>query len=39
MLGQGGFGKVFLGIHRKTKEHVAIKIVNANIGKNHVTEK
>ena len=25
-LGQGGFGKVVLGIHKKTKEKVAIKI-------------
>jgi MAP/microtubule affinity-regulating kinase len=25
-LGQGGFGKVVLGVHKKTKEKVAIKI-------------
>ena len=29
ILGQGGFGKVYLGIHKKTKEKVAIKITNA----------
>lgn len=33
-LGEGGFGKVVLGVHRKTQEKVAIKIVNASlIGK------
>lgn len=30
VLGQGGFGKVYLGIHKKTKQKVAIKITNAN---------
>ncbi len=33
-LGEGGFGKVVLGIHKTTKEKVAIKIVNTGlIGK------
>ncbi len=27
-LGRGGFGKVFLGIHKTTKEKFAIKCVN-----------
>jgi len=27
-IGQGGFGSVFLGIHKKTKQKVAIKFVN-----------
>lgn len=30
VLGQGGFGKVYLGVHKKTKQKVAIKITNAN---------
>ena len=30
VLGQGGFGKVYLGIHKKTKQKVAIKITNTN---------
>ena len=29
ILGQGGFGKVYAAIHKKTKEKVAIKITNA----------
>jgi len=33
-LGEGGFGKVVLGVHKKTMEKVAIKIVNTSlIGK------
>ena len=33
-LGRGGFGKVYLGIHKNTKEKFAIKCVNtALIGK------
>lgn len=33
-LGEGGFGKVLLGVHRTTKEKVAIKIVKTSlIGK------
>lgn len=35
-LGQGGFGKVVLGVHKKNKEKVAIKISqvkNFNINK------
>ena len=33
-LGEGGFGKVVLGVHKKTKQKVAIKIVNTSlIGK------
>ena len=27
-IGQGGFGSVYLGIHKKTGEKVAIKFVN-----------
>ncbi|KAL4488528.1 hypothetical protein ABPG72_013096 [Tetrahymena utriculariae] len=30
-LGQGGFGKVLLGVHRVTKDKVAIKIVQTNL--------
>lgn len=30
ILGQGGFGKVYLGIHKKTKKKVAIKITSSN---------
>ena len=30
-LGQGGFGKVVLGRHKKTKELVAIKIIQVKI--------
>ncbi len=30
-LGEGGFGKVVLGVHKKTKEKVAIKIVNTSL--------
>ena len=34
-IGEGGFGKVVLGVHKVTKEKVAIKIVNTSlIGKN-----
>lgn len=29
-LGQGGFGKVVLGVHKKTKEKVAIKITQVS---------
>lgn len=29
ILGQGGFGKVYAAIHKKTKEKVAIKVTNA----------
>ena len=33
-LGEGGFGKVVLGVHKKTQEMVAIKLVNTSlIGK------
>lgn len=30
-LGEGGFGKVVLGIHKLTKEKFAIKIVNTGM--------
>lgn len=30
-LGEGGFGKVVLGVHKKTKEKVAIKSVNTSL--------
>lgn len=30
-LGEGGFGKVVLGVHKTTKEKVAIKIVNTGM--------
>lgn len=30
IIGQGGFGKVFLGFHKKNKKRVAIKITNQN---------
>lgn len=30
-LGQGGFGKVVLGRHKKTKELVAIKIIQVDL--------
>lgn len=30
-LGEGGFGKVLLGVHRKTNEKVAIKIIKTNL--------
>ena len=30
-LGEGGFGKVVLGVHKKTQEKVAIKIVNTSL--------
>ncbi len=29
VLGQGGFGQVHLGVHKKTKQKVAIKVTNA----------
>lgn len=29
IIGEGGFGKVYLGIHKKTKKKVAIKVTNA----------
>lgn len=29
IIGEGGFGKVYLGIHKKTKEKVAIKVTEA----------
>ncbi len=29
VLGQGGFGQVYLGVHKKTKQKVAIKVTNA----------
>ncbi len=31
ILGQGGFGKVYLGVHKKTKEKVAIKVTNTGV--------
>jgi len=30
-LGEGGFGKVLLGVHRTTREKVAIKIVKTSL--------
>jgi MAP/microtubule affinity-regulating kinase len=30
-LGEGGFGKVMLGVHRKTKQKVAIKIIKTQM--------
>lgn len=30
-LGEGGFGKVYLGIHKQTKQKVAIKIINSGL--------
>jgi len=30
-LGEGGFGKVLLGVHRKTNEKVAIKIIKTSL--------
>ena len=30
-LGKGGFGKVYLGIHKVTKQKVAIKIINSGL--------
>lgn len=36
-LGQGGFGRVELGVHKTTKEKVAIKFINPNaFGTNFV---
>ena len=29
IIGTGGFGKVYLGVHKKTKKKVAIKVTNA----------
>ena len=35
-LGQGGYGKVVLGVHKKTKEKVAIKITQVNMIITHM---
>jgi serine/threonine protein kinase len=38
-LGEGGFGKVVLGVHRATKQKVAIKIIKTQmIGNAQVME-
>lgn len=32
LIGEGGFGKVFLGVHRKTGVKVALKFIKEAVG-------